>query len=113
VNTASAIVLQTVFGLDDAQVQALLTVRDGPDGIPGTDDDVPFRAVPSFSPPTGSTSAVPSPVGQISPAVTSSFFTVKSTGTVGGVKHTILATLRRDSDGTVQTVMWRQLREGS
>jgi general secretion pathway protein K len=110
VNTASAIVLQAVLGLDDAQVQAVMTRREGPDGIPGTDDDMPFHSPQEFAGIVGNMNAEanqPIPI-----TVSSSFFTVKSTGTVGGVKHTILATLRRDS-GTVQTVMWRQLREGS
>ena len=44
--------------------------------------------------------------------VSSSFFTVKSTGTVGGVKRTVLTTLRRDGT-TIQIVMWRELREAS
>ena len=44
--------------------------------------------------------------------MTSSFFTVKSTGQVGGVKHTIIATLHRDA-GKVQIVMWREMREGT
>ena len=45
-------------------------------------------------------------------AVTSSYFTIKSTGEVGGVKHTILATVRRDN-GTIETVMWQEMREAS
>jgi hypothetical protein len=44
--------------------------------------------------------------------VSSSFFTVKSTGSVGGVKHTILATVKRDG-AAIQVVMWRELREAS
>jgi hypothetical protein len=44
--------------------------------------------------------------------VNSSFFTVKSTGEVGGVKRTILATLFRNG-AKIQTVMWREVREGT
>ena len=43
VNTASAIVLQAMLGLDEEQVQAVISHRDGADGIPGTEDDMPFR----------------------------------------------------------------------
>ena len=35
VNTASAIVLQAMLGLDEGQAQAVVTHRDGPDGISG------------------------------------------------------------------------------
>jgi hypothetical protein len=45
-------------------------------------------------------------------AVISSFFTIKSTGEVGGVKHTILATVRRDN-GNIEIVMWQEMREAS
>jgi hypothetical protein len=48
VNTAAPIVLQAMLGLNDAQVQAVLARRDGPDGIPGTDDDIPFHTVDEF-----------------------------------------------------------------
>ncbi len=106
VNSASSIVLQTMLGLDDVQVQAVLARRDGADGIPGTEDDQPFRTPAEFSAIVGK--AVQGPV-----TVTSSFFTVKSTGEVGGVKHTILATLHRDDSENIQIVMWREMREGS
>jgi len=43
--------------------------------------------------------------------VKSSFFTIKSTGEVGGVKHTIQATVRRDN-GTIDIVMWQEIKEG-
>jgi general secretion pathway protein K len=105
VNTASSIVLQTMLGLDDVQVQAVLARRDGADGIPGTEDDLPFRTAGEFSAIAGR--AVQGPV-----TVNSSFFTVKSTGEVGGVRHTILATLYRDGEN-IQVVMWREMREGS
>lgn len=112
VNTASAIVMQTMLGLDDVQVQAVLERRDGADGIAGTEDDMPFRTVDEFFATVGNMDAANRQAVQGFITVNSSFFTVRSTGEVGGVKHTILATLRRDGD-TIQTVMWRELREGS
>jgi type II secretory pathway component PulK len=112
VNTASAIVLQAMLGLDDVQVQAVMSRRDGPDGIPGTEDDMPFHTPDEFFATVGSMAAAAQQGVQGLATVNSSFFTVKSTGTVGGVKHTILATLRRDG-ANIQTVMWRQVREGS
>ncbi|HTS16732.1 MAG TPA: type II secretion system minor pseudopilin GspK [Verrucomicrobiae bacterium] len=112
VNTASAIVLQAMLGLSDVQVQAILARRDGPDGIPGTDDDLPFHTPAEFFATAGTLDPVSQQADQGLVAVSSSFFTIKSTGEVGGVKHTILATVRRDG-GNLQTVMWRETREAS
>jgi general secretion pathway protein K len=111
VNTASAIVLQAL-GLDDTQVQAVLARRDGADGIPGTDDDLPFHSAAEFFAAVGTLDPATAQAAQPLVAVTSSFFTVKSTGEVGGVKRTILATLYRNG-GKIQTVMWREVREGT
>jgi type II secretory pathway component PulK len=42
-NTASATVLQMFQGIDDSMARAIITFRAGPDGVDGTEDDVPFR----------------------------------------------------------------------
>jgi general secretion pathway protein K len=111
VNTASAIVLQAL-GLDDTQVQAILSRRDGADGIPGTDDDLPFHSAAEFFAAIGGLDPAAKQAAEALVSVKSSYFTVKSTGEVGGVKRTILATLYRNG-GKVQTVMWREVREGT
>jgi general secretion pathway protein K len=55
-NTASALVLQMIPGVDANIAQAIIARRAGLDGVDGTEDDVPFRApgelagVPGFSP---------------------------------------------------------------
>ncbi|MGA2221509.1 MAG: type II secretion system minor pseudopilin GspK [Verrucomicrobiia bacterium] len=100
INTASSIVLQTILGLDDTHVAALLTRRDGPDGVPGTEDDQPFGSVGEFG------SQVAGPI-----TVNSSYFTVKSTGEVGGAKRTIIAVLYRQGLNVV-TVTWNEVRGG-
>ena len=112
VNTASAIVLETMFGLDDSEAQAVLTRRAGPDGILGTDDDMPFHTADEFFAVVGNRNPAAQQAVQGVVSVTSSFFTVKSTGSVGGVKHTILATLKRDG-ANIAIVSWRELREAS
>jgi type II secretory pathway component PulK len=112
VNTASAIVLQAMLGLDEGQAQAVISHRDGADGIPGTEDDMPFHSPADFFAAVGNLPPAVAQEAQSFVAVTSSFFTVKSTGQVGGVKRTILATLHRDGI-KVQVVMWREMREGS
>jgi len=119
VNTASAMVLQAMLNLDDQQVQSLLTRRDGPDGVPGTEDDVPFQNetdvknyiggfVSTEQLASSNTSAnAESPVD-----VKSSVFTVKSVGQVGGVKRTLVATLRREEapSTNIYVVAWSQMR---
>jgi general secretion pathway protein K len=112
VNTASSIVLQTILGLDDTHVSALLTWRDGPDGIPGTDDDRPLRSVGEFT--SQLPGANPQALGQLQQWITvnSTCFTVKSTGEVGGAKRTIIAILRRQGSN-VMAVTWNEVRGGS
>ena len=112
VNTASAIVLQAMLGLSDVQVKAVLDRRDGPDGIPGTDDDQPFHSPGEFFATIGTVEAAAVQAAQAAVGVTSSFFTIKSTGEVSGVRYTILATVRRDS-GDIEIVTWHEMREAS
>ncbi|MGO9526148.1 MAG: type II secretion system minor pseudopilin GspK [Verrucomicrobiia bacterium] len=112
VNTASPIVLQAMLGLDEAQVQAVVARRDGPDGIPGTDDDIPFHTVAEFFATIGNLDAAALQAAQGVVSVNSSFFTIKSTGEVGGVKHTIVATVLR-GNGSIEIVMWQEMREAS
>ncbi len=107
VNTASSLVLQTILDVDEQRVAAVLTRRDGSDGIPGTDDDEPFHTVQDFFATLGGANNA----AQQSVSVNSVFFTVKSTGEVGGVKRTIVATLQRQGD-KMETVAWNEVRGG-
>jgi general secretion pathway protein K len=111
VNTATPEVLQAALGLNDAQLEIVLARRDGPDGILGTEDDLPFRSVDEFMQllagmPSGSQQLARSHI-----AVASSFFTIKSTGEASGAKYTIVATMQRQS-GNVAMVAWREQRGG-
>jgi general secretion pathway protein K len=45
INTASALTLQLIPGMDEATAQRLIQQRAGPDGIDGTEDDMPFQNV--------------------------------------------------------------------
>jgi general secretion pathway protein K len=45
INTASAKTLQLLPGMDANSAQQIIEQRAGPDGIEGTDDDVPFHSV--------------------------------------------------------------------
>ena len=112
VNTASPQVLKTLFGLDDLQVETILARRDGQDGVPGTDDDQPFRTVDEF---LGMLGKLDSRVlQQVRPLITaqSQFFKVESTGEWAGVKHTLKVVLRRQG-GQCVVVSWNESRGGS
>jgi type II secretory pathway component PulK len=43
INTASATVLQMIPGIDESQAAAIVQGRAGPDGVDGTEDDMPYR----------------------------------------------------------------------
>lgn len=45
INTASALAMQLIPGMDENTVQRIIQQRAGPDGIDGTDDDAPFLNV--------------------------------------------------------------------
>jgi general secretion pathway protein K len=107
VNTASSQVLQTL-GLDDTQVAAVLTRRDGPDGIAGTEDDQPFRNVSEFF---GMVPNLDQNAKSLA-TVQSQFFGVESTGEWGGVKHTLRTVLHRQG-GNCVVVSWNETRGGS
>jgi general secretion pathway protein K len=98
VNTASSQVLQALLGLDETQVEAILTRRDGADGEPGTEDDMPFRSVDEFLSSIGGLDANAKAEAQPLLTVSSAYFTVRSTGEWGGVKRTIEATLFREGN---------------
>jgi general secretion pathway protein K len=112
VNTATNVVLQALLGVEDDQVAALLNRRDGIDGIPGTDDDRPFNSTDEFVAELHG-SVNPQILATVQPLLTvrSSYFNVKSTGEVGGVKRTIIAILQRQ-DPYVTTVSWNEVRGG-
>jgi len=112
VNTASSEVLQTILGLEETQVAAILTRRDGPDGEPGTDDDLPFRSVDEFLGALGSVDANAKQQLRQFLTVNSNFFRVESTGECGGVKHTINAVLVRQGNDCL-VASWNESRGGS
>jgi len=108
VNTASPEVLKALLGLDDQQTALVLARRDGADGIPGTDDDVPFRSTGEFIATVGRIDAQAAPLISVS----SMFFRVQSTGECNGVKRTINAVLRRQN-GDCVIAAWDDNRSGS
>jgi hypothetical protein len=45
INTASALTLQLIPGMDESAAARIIQQRSGPDGIDGTDDDAPFQNI--------------------------------------------------------------------
>jgi len=110
VNTASAEVLQALLNIDDTQSTVILQHRDGQDGVPGTDDDMPFRSAEEFLAILSSNAQL---TQQYQPfiSVSSQFFHVKSTGEVAGTKYTIDTVLRRQG-GACLVAAWHERRGG-
>ena len=110
VNTASSEALQAVLVIDDTQATVALQHRDGQDGVPGTDDDMPFRSQDEFLNLLSSNADAKNRLrGYVN--VSSQFFHVKSTGEVAGTKYTIDAVLRRQG-GVCLVAAWREQRGG-
>lgn len=107
VNTATAPVLQVLFGLDDLQVGAVLAWRDGQDGVAGTEDDQPFRSVNEMLAIIGRNTGDQRNQAAAAATVQSEFFRVESTGHVAGTKYTITTILRRQGNNCLP-VAWRE-----
>ncbi len=50
INTASVHVLQLLPGVDEVVAQNIIRARAGPDGMDGTEDDIPFQSLAMLSP---------------------------------------------------------------
>ena len=107
VNTASPLVLKTLLG-NDALVDAIVTRRNGSDGVLGTEDDQPFQSTAEFL--QLLPNLPPVVLQELQPLLTvnSSYFTVTSVGQVGNVKHQIVATMHRNI-GELTVVAWREM----
>lgn len=103
INTASALVLQTVLGVDGATAQAIVMYRAGVDGQEGTEDDAPFRMPTQIS----SVAAVPpqalQALGQFL-SVRSTVFEVEVTVDIGGQKRTMAALVSRANMRDLRTL---------
>ena len=96
VNTAPAMVLQLVLGVDETIAQNIIRVRSGPDEAEGTEDDMPFMnpgmlmtAVPGMNPQTPMT-------GLNLVATQSATFEVTVDTRIGNYNRQFVALLRRD-----------------
>ncbi|MFA5189116.1 MAG: general secretion pathway protein GspK [Verrucomicrobiia bacterium] len=110
VNTASSQVLQCMPGVTAQMAEQLIRYRQGDDGIDGTDDDKPLLEVGAIAnvwSGTMSRNAMRALANSL--GVSSSYFTIYSTGTVGSVRRMIVVTLFRNTEGSFQTISWNEL----
>jgi general secretion pathway protein K len=112
VNTASELVLQVAFELDETQAESITMRRNGSDGVLGTEDDMPFATVDEFFATAGISGGEQRQQLQRQATVNSTFFTITSVGRVANVKHTISTIVRREG-GAVLPLTWNEKRGGT
>jgi type II secretory pathway component PulK len=107
VNTADANVLQMIPGVDQAIAQNIIKVRAGPDGVEGTEDDMPFATVNQLV----TADLNPQLVAQLSQfcTVRSQTFEVHVTARIGDSKREYVAILYRNlpTDIRVLSFYWK------
>ena len=111
VNTASPLVLHVMFDLDEAQLNSVLARRNGPDGVAGTEDDQPYRNVDEFVREVATTDAAMADECRRGATVKSTAFRVTATGSVNGVKRSVMATLRLQG-AEYMVAAWEERRLG-
>ncbi len=100
VNTADANVLQMIPGVDAAAADAIIKQRAGPDGVDGTEDDIPFRNPAAAIQGAG----VNNPQAAQLCTERSITFEVHVTAQIGNYKREYIAILYRKSGTDIQVV---------
>ena len=100
INTADTNVLQMIPGVDAATAAAIVMQRAGPDGVEGTDDDVPYQNTGQLR----TTGLSPQSVSQLGNLCTvrSLTFEVHVTAQIGGYQREYVALLYRNSGTDIQ-----------
>ncbi|MFT5492100.1 MAG: type II secretory pathway component PulK [Limisphaerales bacterium] len=101
VNTAASEVFQLVPGVDENMASAIIMNRSGPDGIEGTEQDIPFRSVGELATVTGLPPQVAGALGRVF-SVRSATFRVTIKVAKGEHVGTWIAVIRRDSPTDVK-----------
>ena len=95
VNEASADVLEAVCGIDAPQAESVLRKRMGPDGLPHTADDQPFKTLEEFRAVAGISSDRFKNLASLL-TVRGEVLRIESTGFEGQNRRTIVAILQRN-----------------
>ena len=104
INTASAIQLQMIPGVDENVAQQIIQLRAGPDGADGTDDDTPFQNVGELINAGLNNLAV----GQMAQfcTVRSAVFEVQVDTDIAGYKRQFIAILGRNNPQDIQILSY-------
>jgi general secretion pathway protein K len=102
INTADENVLQMIPGVDSAMAENIIKLRSGPDGVDGTEDDLPFLnagqlAAAGLNPQSAAQAAAIC-------TVRSSTFEVHVTAQTGQYKREYVAILARNSGSDIQVL---------
>jgi general secretion pathway protein K len=100
INTADANVLQMIPGVDAAMADTIIKQRAGPDGVDGTEDDIPFQNVGQLAAITGLNAQQ---FGNLC-TVRSFTFEVHVTAQLGDSKREYVAILTRNLGTAIQVV---------
>ena len=110
INTAPAEVLQLIPSVDENTAHAIITQRAGPDGVDGTEDDVPFKSSGELINVPGLNTRTVQALAQQNLVITRSYhFEVTVTAQIGDSKKEFIAVLRRNNQNDIQVLRfhWR------
>ena len=103
INTASRATLQMIPGVDEVVADGIIAQRAGPDGMDGTDDDIPFQSVGELVNVPGLTQPVVAQLGRYA-GVRSLSFEVHVDVQIGGLQREYVALLFRRDPQNVQVL---------
>lgn len=109
INTAGLGVLRAVFAGDEVIPTQILQRRQGPDGMDGTLDDMPFRSVAELGAmggAGGAPGAPPAAAGQGLLVTQSSTFEVRVLAQIGRSQRTYRAVVRRGGSREIQVMVF-------
>ncbi len=106
VNTASPAALQLLPGLDESLAAAVVSARSGPDGMPGSEDDIPFRSVAELAGVVPGLDPVMIQQWAGYCDVRSATFEVEVLAEIGGLRREYVALLRRNQPQDVQILQF-------
>ncbi len=105
VNTAPAEVLQLIPSVDENTAHAILNQRAGPDGVDGTEDDVPFKSTGELINVPGLSRQAVNGLQQQTLVVTRSYhFEVTVAAQIGDSKKEFIAVVRRNNQNDIQVL---------